>query len=78
MTTYFDEQFAGGSPGASLTNVNTGFDLISGTAPTFVADSPIPGAQSMLVNIGTAALSSGRGQLGASRSIIYINYPNNA
>lgn len=75
MTTYFDEPFAGGAPGASLTNVNTTFDLISGTAPTFVADSPIPGAQSMLVNVGGAALSSGRAQLGASRSIIFINYP---
>lgn len=75
MTTYFDEQFGGGSPGVSLTNVNTAFDLISGTAPTFVADSPIPGAQSMLVNIVAAALSSGRGQLGASRSVIFINYP---
>jgi hypothetical protein len=75
VTSYFDEAFAGGSNGANITTSNTTFDLITGTVPTFVNDSPLAGALSMKVNISTAAQSSGRGQLGASRAVVYINYP---
>jgi hypothetical protein len=75
MTTYFDEAYAGGTNGGTVSTSNTGFDLIGGTAPTFTNDSPIPNTLAMRANSGGATASSGRAPIGASRSPVYITYP---
>lgn len=74
-TTYFEETFIGGTNGGTVTTSNTGFDLISGTAPTFTTDAFEPGALAMHVVVGgTAGISSGRAELGAVHSPVFVNY----